>query len=183
MGVTANAPMMAGAAAAPGFLARNAGWMGMAAKIGGGIALANTAYEAATGGFYDRLRQRGNSWEISALGAIGGGLMDTFTGGSFGDHFRKANPLIADRFPRRDVTPLGAANEEAGAAHFRIQEELLKISAAKALEEEEQARKKLIEQLEREARARGGDGFFDDLGSAVGPGSGLARKIAKWLGI
>jgi hypothetical protein len=82
--------------------------------------------------------------------------------GAFGDHYRKKNPLPPSA--RSDISPMGFGQEEAGGAHVRIQEELLKVSVArieeeaaakkKAAEEEVAARAKVIEAIQEEAEAR-----------------------------
>jgi hypothetical protein len=149
-----------GGAAAAGGLMRFAGPVGMAAA--GGVALAQSgglrlnASEGPTDQ-YARLRQSGRS-RLGAGFEVAGTAMGFLGRELFGgeEEFIEGN-----KKKRRDVQAMGFASEEAGGAHMRIQEELLKVSVAKAgeaiqrMEDEAAARAKLIEQMEREAAVRG----------------------------
>jgi hypothetical protein len=107
------------------------------------------------GDYYARLRRQGRSrlgaaWSTAGQSIAQIGHATGLTDETFAGQAKK----------RRDVQAMGFASEDAGGAHFRIQEELLKVSVAKAeenakaMEREIELRKMLNASLEAWA-ARG----------------------------
>lgn len=138
----------AGGAAAAAGRGRAGGLLAAGSRLALPLAAAATAYEAATGGYYETLRGRGVSRVGSAFGAIGGGFMDLvstpmkwagLTDETYGEAFRRREGIGAGgaAAARRDVTPMGTALMEAGSTAQQIQEELLRATVARSTEREE----------------------------------------------
>jgi hypothetical protein len=114
-----------------------------AGKVALPLAAGIAAYDAFTGGFYSTARDRGSSKFTAGATAAGLGVLDTLTFGfgsdwfGYGEKDRKKAGVGMPDDPRRDITPLQVAQEEAGGAHFRIQEEFLRVDAARLDEERE----------------------------------------------
>lgn len=115
------------------------GAVGGAARLAAPVAAGVAVGDAATGGFYSMLRREGHSMVGSGLGALGGGAFNLLTGGAFKDRLVSTGRMTGEDTgaaaagkKHRDVMPLQVAQEELGGAHFRIQEEFLKVSAAMA---------------------------------------------------
>ncbi len=129
----------AAAAAGGGMLAR-AGSLALKAAIPAAVAVAavemsdDRKHKGETpGDYYRRLKTEGRSSAGAAFSVFGKSLETSWRSIFGGKEAFKDD----EKEKRRDITPFGNSSEEAGGAHFRIQEELLKVEAAKSEEAKE----------------------------------------------
>lgn len=115
-----------------------------AARVAGPLAIGAIGADAATGGYYSELRARGENKLVSGLGALGGGLMDFVSFGTYGDAFRRRRGTGTGPFStpeqraafergqgeeRRRVTIADAGFESPGSAFERITNRLALVGA------------------------------------------------------
>lgn len=104
------------------------------------VAAAAAVGDAATGGYFDVLRKKGNNQLTSGLGALGAGAMNLlsqplalFGEKTFGEHFREKAEKEGFRGKEgghRNVSPLIVGEGDLGGNVSRIQEEVLKVTSA-----------------------------------------------------
>lgn len=95
------------------------------------------------GAYYNRLREGGRSRLGAGFSVFGKSLemLGTKTG------LLDESTVEGEKKKRRDISPLQVAQDEAGGAHMRIQEELLKVSAAQ-MEKQKEAQEVQKQELE-----------------------------------
>ena len=98
-----------------------------AARLAAPVAAAAAAGDGLFGGYYSMLRHEGNNKLTSFLGGLGGGAINTLTGGNFEKDLRAKGRLRdnydtkpKDPYERHRVTPADAGFDAPGSSYERI---------------------------------------------------------------